>query len=164
MENEAAGAFHTRGFPMWTGVHTAAVSYTDAYAARANPSARFPDEDEEDDDDDGGGGGGGGDRKRILSGGVETESREWERERKRKSSLYISTGMPTETSPYFSIQSSVLFFLSTTRYPSDASSRTTAVITHPRDHCSPSMDLIVRQVIPRVTRVANDSVGYVFLR
>lgn len=80
MGNEAAGAFHTRGFPMWTGVHTAAVSYT-TYAARANPSARSPDGDDDDDDD---GGGGGGDRKRILSGGVETESK-----KERQNSLYI---------------------------------------------------------------------------
>lgn len=161
MGNEAAGAFHTRGFPMWTGVHTAAVSYT-TYAARVNPSSES----------------------------LGTFPRWWRRRRRRwrwwrrrqetdplrrrgngeqegetELSLYISTDMPTETSPHFSIQSLVLFFLSTlylhgtcpTRRLAPPPPSPTPAITVPRD-----MDLIVRQVMHRVTRVANDSVGYVF--
>lgn len=159
MGNEAAGAFHTRGLPMWTGVHAVAVSYTAYGLLERIPRSAAPPTDLR---RRGGGGGGSGDRKRILS-----SWKRCERERERESSLYISTGMPAETSPYFSIQSSVLFFLSTTPLlRSDA--------RHRLAPSSPSSNPRERSLFPEYgfdsatgnapcdERVANDSVGYAF--
>lgn len=79
-----------------------------------------------------------------------------EKGRERERALYISTSMRAETSPYFSIQSSALLLLHTVSEASVVS----RITTYPRDLCSPSMDLIVRQVMHRARKVqTRDSIN-----
>lgn len=112
-----ARAFHTRGLPMWTGVHAAAVSYT-AYAAARIPRLAPP----------------------TMAAATGNGSSPWKRrdekgrkkERERRRALYISTSMRAETSPYFSIQSSALLPLHTVSEASYPAPPPTPAVSVPR--------------------------------